>query len=247
MSAETTAETTAGATAGAASPVAQTYVQAVALGLDPAWRRLPERARAADGAALCAAEAVTDAEGVRTLVYSSVGLEPGVDLLLLRLADSLDALEVAGARLARSGLGRWLSVRHSLLGRIVGSQYVTKPTDQERSVLDGEPKRYLIVYPFTKSVDWYLLSREARQGVMNEHMRVGRGFPTVRQLLAYSFGLDDGDFLVAYDTDDLAAFGDLVRELRATESRRSTVNDRPILIGVRRDLAAFVELVGDKA
>ncbi|MEJ7697404.1 MAG: chlorite dismutase family protein [Candidatus Limnocylindrales bacterium] len=105
------------------------------------------------------------------------------------------------------------------------------------------PKRYLIVYPFTKSTDWYLLSREARQGVMNEHMRVGHGYPTVRQLLAYSFGLDDGDFLVAYDTDDLAVFGDLVRELRSTESRRSTVNDRPILIGIRHDLADFVELL----
>ena len=227
--------------------VVQTYVQAVALALDPAWRRLPDDSRAADGAAFCAAEAATVAEGVRTLTYSSIGLEPSVDLLLLRLADSLDALEIAGARLARSGLGRWLSVRHSLLGRIVGSQYVVKPTDQERSVLDGEPKRYLIVYPFTKSADWYLLSREARQGIMNEHMRVGRGFPTVRQLLAYSFGLDDGDFLVAYDTDDLAAFGDLVRELRGTESRRSTLNDRPILIGIRRDPGAFVDLVGGAA
>jgi len=227
--------------------VVQTYVQAVGLALDPAWRRLPDDSRADDGAAFCAAETATAAAGVRTLTYSSIGLEPGVDLLLLRLADSLDALEIAGARLARSGLGRWLSVRHSLLGRIVGSQYVVKPTDQERSVLDGEPKRYLIVYPFTKSADWYLLSREARQGIMNEHMRVGRGFPTVRQLLAYSFGLDDGDFLVAYDTDDLAAFGDLVRELRGTESRRSTLNDRPILIGIRRDPGAFVDLVGGAA
>ena len=49
---------------------------------------------------------------------------------------------------------------------------------------------------------------------MNEHMRVGRGYPSVRQALAYSFGLDDQDFIVAYETDDLAAFGDLVRELR---------------------------------
>ncbi len=219
------------------------FVQAVALGLDPAWRRLPPAERAADAQAFLDAEDRTSADGVRTLTYSSIGLERGVDLLLLRLAPELDLLESAGARLARSGLGRWLSVRDSLLGRIAASQYVTKPTDQERSVLDGVPKRYLIVYPFTKSTDWYLLSREARQGVMNEHMRVGHGYPTVRQLLAYSFGLDDGDFLVAYDTDDLAVFGDLVRELRSTESRRSTVNDRPILIGVRHDLADFVELL----
>lgn len=222
----------------------QIYVQAVGLGLDPAWRRLPAAERAADGTAFVAAETETTSAGVRTLVYSSIGLEPGVDVVLLRMADSLDALEAAGARLARSGVGRWLGVRHSILGRIAPSQYVVKPTEQDRSILDGTPARYLIVYPFTKSADWYLLSREARQGVMNEHMRVGRQFRTVRQLLAYSFGLDDGDYLVAYDTDDLAAFGDLVRDLRGTESRRSTVNDHPILIGIHHELAEIVALLG---
>jgi chlorite dismutase len=228
-----------------AGPPASIFVQAVAFGLDPAWRRQPDEVRADDARAACEAEAATAAEAsMRTLTYSSVGLEPGVDLLLLRLGPSVEALEAAAARLLGAGLGRWLSVRHSLIGRIVPSQYVVKPSDQERSVLDGEPRRYLAVYPFTKSAEWYLLSREARQGIMNEHMRVGRDYPTVRQLLAYSFGLDDADFLVAYDTDDLAAFGDLVRELRGTESRRSTVSDRPILIGVRRTFAEFTALVG---
>lgn len=226
------------------SEPAPQYVQAVGLGLDPTWRRRSAEERAADGRALATAEAETTGSGIRTLTYSSVGLEPGVDLVLLRLAPTIDGLEEAGARLARSGLGRWLEVRHSILGRITPSQYVRKPSEQERSVLDGEPARYLIVYPFTKSAEWYLLSRETRQGVMNEHMRVGRGYPTVRQLLAYSFGLDDGDFLVAYDTDDLAAFGELVRELRGTEGRRSTVNDKPLLLGVRRSIDEFVALLG---
>ena len=232
---------------GDAPAASQIYVQAVALGLEPAWRRLPPAERRGDAAEIEVAENATSAAGVRTLTYSSIGLEPGVDVVLLRLADSLDALEDAGARLARAGLGRWLGVRHSLLGRMAATQYVVKPTDQERSVLDGEPKRYLIVYPFTKTTDWYLLGREARQGVMNEHMRVGRGYPMVRQLLAYSFGLDDGDFLVAYDTDDMAAFGELVRELRATESRRSTVNDRPIIVGIRHDLGDITRMLGSEA
>jgi chlorite dismutase len=222
----------------------QTYVQAVAFGLDAAWRRLPDSEREADARGFVDAECRTAEAGVRTLTCSSIGLEPGVDLLLLRLADSMEQLEEAGARMARSGVGRWLTVRHSILGRITGSQYVTKATSQERSLLDGQQARYLVVYPFTKSADWYLLSREVRQGIMNEHMRVGRGYPTVRQLLAYSFGLDDGDFLVAYDTDDLAAFGELVRELRGTESRRSTVNDRPILLGLRTDPESFVARLG---
>jgi chlorite dismutase len=221
-----------------------TYIQALGLGLDPAWRREPDAERTRDGEDIVAAEAESSASGVRTLTYSSTGLEPGVDILLFRLAPSIEALEDAGARLLRCGLGRWMTVRHSLLGRIASSQYVAKATSQERSLLDGEPGRYLVVYPFTKSTEWYLLSRESRQGVMNEHMRVGRGYGTVRQLLAYSFGLDDQDFVVAYDTDDLAAFGELVRELRGTESRRSTVNDHPILLGVHRELREIVERLG---
>jgi chlorite dismutase len=167
-----------------------------------------------------------------------------VEVLLLRIAPSVEALEEAAARLHRDGLGTWLGVRQSFIGRVAPSQYLKKPTDQERSLLDGDPKRYLVVYPFTKSADWYLLGREARQGIMNEHMRVGHGYPQVRQLLAYSFGLDDQDFVVAYDTDDLDAFGDLVRELRGTESRRSTVSDRPLLLGVRRTWDEIVIALG---
>ena len=93
---------------------------------------------------------------------------------------------------AAPGLGRWLTVRNSLLGRIGPSQYVRKPTAQEQSLFGGERSRYLIVYPFTKSTDWYLLAKEARQGVMNEHMRVGHDYPTVRQALAQARGLVRG-------------------------------------------------------
>jgi chlorite dismutase len=221
----------------------QTYVQALALGLDPGWRQLPAAERVADGKAFAAA---LDADESTKVACSMIGLEPGVDVLLWRAAPSLDALEESAATLLGTGLGRSLRVRHSLLGRIGPSQYVRKPTDQEQGALDGSG-RYLIVYPFTKSTDWYLLSREARQGVMNEHMRVGHEYPQVRQALAYSFGLDGQDFVVAYETDDLAAFGDLVRALRSTESRRSTVSDQPILLGINRPIDEIVRLLGAAA
>lgn len=222
----------------------QVYVQALALGLDPAWRRQNDQERHEDACRFAEAEAAAERHGVRSIPYSSVGLEPGVDLLFWRAAPTVDALETAAAGLLRTGLGRWLTVRHSLLGRVGPSQYVKKPTEQEQSPFAGEPARYLVVYPFTKSADWYLLSREARQGVMNEHMRVGHEYPMVRQALAYSFGLDAQDFVVAYQTDDLAAFGDLVRALRGTESRRSTVSDTPILLGIHRPFEEMVALLG---
>ena len=218
------------------------YVRALALGLDPAWRRLDAAQRRSTADAFV--KALAPGLGVVTETYSLIGLKPGIDLLVWQLAGSVDALEEESARLLRSGLGRWLAVRESFTGLIGDSQYVVRPTTQEQSLFEGDRARYLIVYPFTKTTDWYLTSREVRQGSMNEHMRVGHTYPQVRQLLAYSFGLDDQDFLVAYETDELPAFSALVRDLRATESRRSTLRDTPILLGIHRPAAEIVELLG---
>jgi chlorite dismutase len=218
------------------------FVHALALGLDPAWRRLPPEERCQTADELVAA--VRLESEVRTHTYSMVGLQAGADLLLWSLAPALDALEGRSAAVLRAGMGRWMAVKESFLGVIQPSQYVKKPTPQEQSLFSGERSRYLVVYPFTKSSEWYLLGREERQGIMNEHMRIGHGFPEVRQLLANSFGLDDMDFLVAYETDDLPKFSELVRALRGTESRRSTVRDTPILTGIHRPIEEITELLG---
>jgi chlorite dismutase len=217
------------------------FVHALALGLDPAWRRLDleERCRSADQFSA----AVTGRPEVTTFTYSMVGLRAGVDVLLWSLSPSLEALEEKTAAALRSGMGAWMTARHSFLGQIMPSQYVKRPTSQEQSLFEGERSRYLIVYPFTKSTEWFLLGQDERQEIMNEHMKVGHRFKQVRQLLAYSFGLDDMDFLVAYETDDLAAFGQLVRDLRGTESRRSTVRDTPILTGIHRPIAEITGLL----
>ena len=218
------------------------FVHALALGLDAGWRRLPLEERCQTADELVAAIRI-DSE-VTTHCYSMVGLQPGADLLLWSLAPSLDSLEERSAMVLRTGMGRWMAVKESFLGVIQPSQYVKKPTPQEQSLFSGERSRYLVVYPFTKSTDWYLLGRDERQRIMNEHMKVGHGYPEVRQLLAYSFGIDDMDFLVAYETDDLPKFGELVRALRGTESRRSTVRDTPILTGVHRPIEEITELLG---
>jgi chlorite dismutase len=218
------------------------YVHALALGLDPSWRRLPDAQRRSTCADFI--NSVEQSRDVITYAYTMVGLQPGIDLVLWRLAPTVDALEESAAAALRCGMGTWMTVKESFLGLIHTSQYVKKPTPQEQSLFSGERSRYLIVYPFTKSADWYLLDKDTRQRVMNEHMKVGHQYPQVRQLLAYSFGLDDQDFVVAYETDDLPAFGELVRALRATESRRSTVRDTPILAGIHRRLGDLAELFG---
>ncbi len=218
------------------------FVHALALGLDPAWRRLDRDERCRTAEDFCAA--VNGTSEVTTFTYSTIGLKSGVEMLLWSLAPSLEALEEKNAATLRSGMGAWTTVQHSFLGIIRPSQYVKRPTPQEQSLFTGRRSAYLVVYPFTKSTDWYLLGQEERQKVMNEHMKVGHRYPQVRQLLAYSFGVDDMDFLVAYETDDIAAFGELVRELRGTESRRSTVRDTPILTGVHRPIDEITHLLG---
>jgi chlorite dismutase len=218
------------------------FVHAWLLRLDPAWRRLPRTDRDEDVAGFCAAAERAEHRLVQH-TYSTIGLRAEGDLLLWRMADALEDVEQTAADLLASGIGRWLSPAISMVGLTRPSQYVKRPTTQEQSLFTGERSRYLVVYPFVKSTEWYLTPAEERQEVMKGHMRVGHAYPQVRQLLAYSFGLDDQEFIVAYETDDLVAFQDLVRELRETESRRSTVRDTPIITAIHRPLGEILGLL----
>lgn len=218
------------------------YIHAWLLALDPAWRRQPAEERQSDIDEFCAAVPRTE-QRLTQHAYSTIGLRAEGDLLLWRMADQLEDLDATAADLLASGVGRWMSTAISMIGLTRPSQYVRRPTTQEQSLFEGERSRYLVVYPFVKSVEWYLTPAGERQEVMRGHMRVGHQYPQVRQLLAYSFGLDDQEFIVAYETDDLVAFQDLVRELRETESRRSTIRDTPIITGIHRPVGEVLAML----
>jgi chlorite dismutase len=218
------------------------FVQACLLRLDPAWRRRPAAERQQDIDAFCTAAGAAT-RGILQHAYSTIGLRAEGEILLWRMADAPEQLEASAAAMLSAGIGQWMTPAISLLGMTRPSQYVKRPTTQEQSLFSGERSRYLIVYPFTKATEWYLAPAEERQKVMNGHMKIGHRFPQVRQLLAYSFGLDDQDFIVAYETDDLVAFSDLVRELRSSESRRATVRDTPIVVGIHRPLGEILTLL----
>ena len=212
------------------------------LRLDPAWRRQPIEQRRADVDRFCIA-AERASERLTQLAYSTIGLRTEGDILLWRMADSIEAVEQTAAAQLATGMGRWLTPSASMIGLTRPSQYVRRPTTQEQSLFSGERSRYLVVYPFVKSTDWYLTGKDERQRMMAGHMRVGHRYPQVRQLLAYSFGLDDQEFIVAYETDDLVAFQDLVRDLRETEAHRTTVRDTPIVTGIHRPLGEIVRML----
>lgn len=218
------------------------FIQYLTFKADRAWRQLDEPTRRAGRTEFI--DALTRRSDITTYAYSTLGLKQDADLLLWRAATTPDALQDSLSHLLLTGLGRYLDITHSFVGLIRPSDYVRRQTTQEQAIFEQERLRYFIVYPFVKTTEWYLMSREARQGMMNEHIRVGHEFPMVRQLLVYSTGLDDQEFVVAYETDDLDAFQSLVLALRTTEARRFTLRDTPILLCVYRPLAETLALLG---
>lgn len=127
---------------------------------------------------------------------------------------------------------RLITPTNTLWGYTKPSVYSGGRSAQEIDPFAEERKTYFIVYPFVKTVEWYLRQRSVRQNMMNEHIRVGRQYPEITQLLLYSVGLDDQEFIVTYETDDLMQFSDLVAEMRGTEVRRFTERDTPIYTAI---------------
>lgn len=218
------------------------FVQYLFLKIDPLWRRLDDEVRHAgrDEFASVIRDAAPD---VSTFAYSTLGLKRDTELMLWWKTDAPERMQDTLAALLRTGLGRYCEVAHSLWGLTRPSIYTKRRTTQEQALDENERLRYLIVYPFVKTIEWYLMSREARQGMMNEHMRVGHEFEDVRQVLLYTTGLDDQEFIVAYETDVLERHQDLVIALRSTEARRYTLRDTPIFTAVHRPIADVLALV----
>ena len=218
------------------------FVQYLFLKVDPAWRRIARADRDTGRAEFAAA--LTSDRSVTAYAYSTLGLKVGAELMLWWKADSPDAAQRLTGELLRTGLGRYCEIAQSLWGLTRPSLYTKKRTTQEHALDEPTRLRYLVVYPFVKTIDWYLMSREARQGMMNEHMRVGHEYEDVRQVLLYTTGLDDQEFIVAYETDRLERHQDLVIALRATEARRYTLRDAPIYTAIHHPLEDALALVG---
>jgi len=137
---------------------------------------------------------------------------------------------------------RWLEPVGALWGFTRASEYSRARSRQEIDPFESRSMPYLIVYPFTKTTEWYLLDRETRQSMMNEHIRVGKSYREITQLLLYSTGVQDQEFVVVYETTDLTLFSRLVSDLRQTEARRYTKSDTPVHLGVHCPVTDLAEL-----
>jgi chlorite dismutase len=133
----------------------------------------------------------------------------------------------------------------TLVGITKPSMYVRPHENpQEIKPFDDDRKPYFVIYPFAKTCDWYLKSKEDRQQMMAGHIRLGKTYPAIKQLLLYSFGIQDQEFIVAYEMDDLPMFSDLVQDLRSTEARAYTLLDTPIIAGMLRTPEQLVDIFG---
>ncbi len=206
------------------------------------WRLLPPKERQS-GIRDFGDEVTVAGSAVRTLSYSTIGLSAKADFMLWRRGETPEPLQEGLARLLQTGIGRYLEVTNLYFGLTRASVYTGRRTSQEQAIDEAERLPYFVLYPFTKTADWYSLPPEVRQGMMNEHIKVGRTFPAIRQVLLYSTGLADQEFIVGYETTDIALFQDLVTALRHTEARRYTLSDTPIFACIHRPLDETLALL----
>jgi chlorite dismutase len=168
--------------------------------------------------------------------YSTAGLCAGVDLILWVVAKHAEPLHRLAADLHRSQAGAGLDLRHAYIGIASASQY--DPNHGPAFLRGLPPKRYLSVYPFTKTPAWFLLPFEERRELMVEHGKMGAEFPSILTNTVNSFGIADQEFIVALEDDDPATLVRMVQRLRAAKVREYTQVDTPIFLGLRKDPAA---------
>jgi len=204
------------------------FVKYTFLKAEPAWRRLPDAEREAHKREFLAACEDFSTDHLLQ-AFSLVGTRGDADLMLVVEAENLDRIHEFHVVLAQSGLAKWSTQPYSFLGIRKTSEY----SDEQRSIPRAFRGKYLFVYPFVKRREWYAIAPDERWRIMQEHIKVGREYPSVDNHTTYCFGLDDQEFVVAFDTDDASAFLDLVQRLRTTEASAWTERDTPSFTCIR--------------
>lgn len=196
------------------------------------WRKLPqaEKTAARDefAALLSGAEDIT----IRG-TYSTVGLRHDADFIIWVVTEDFDAMQQMAVRINQSKLGAYLTTAYSYLGVSLGSRYTA---DHAPAFVKGTPpKSYLSVYPFIKTHEWYQLPFEERRSTMAEHGKMGREYPDILTNTISSFGIADHEFVVAFESDDIADMVKMVEYLRSAASRPYTALDTPIFLGYMKE------------
>lgn len=212
----------------------------------PEWRLL-----SSDDKQRCREEFVRTVEKFRPPLlmhtYSTIGLRTNVDFMIWRIGYELEPIQEMTAALNKTEMAKYIEPTQSFLSMTKRSMYIDKDNpehDEDRLHIVPGKSQYLFVYPFVKTREWYSRPPETRQEMMDEHIRIGSKYRSVKLHTTYSFGLDDQEFVVAFETDYPADFLDLVQELRETKASSYTLRDTPMFTCRQRTLTECLEALG---
>jgi chlorite dismutase len=179
--------------------------------------------------------------------YSTVGLRTNVDFMIWRIGYELEPIQEMTSRLNKTEMAKYIEPSQSFLSMTKRSMYIDKDNpehvEDRLHIIPGK-SQYLFVYPFVKTREWYSKPAELRQEMMDEHIRIGSKYRSVKLHTTYSFGLDDQEFVVAFETDYPADFLDLVQELRETKASSYTLRDTPMFTCRQRSVNECLESLG---
>ena len=179
--------------------------------------------------------------------YSTIGLRTNVDFMIWRIGYELDPIQQMTSQLNKTEMAKYIEPSQSFLSMTKRSMYIDKDNpehvEDRLHIIPGK-SQYLFVYPFVKTREWYSKPPEQRQEMMDEHIRIGMKYRSVKLHTTYSFGLDDQEFVVAFETDIPADFLDLVQSLRETQSSKFTLRDTPIFTCVQMPIKEALDAIG---
>ena len=208
--------------------------------LDSKWRWMADLAKEESAKEV---KNILDYTKISYRTYSNIGLRDDADFLIWFSAPTVDAIQSATERLYGTVFGKYVIPSKTYLSCTRPSVYAPGATPQG-FVAGDSPKKYAIVYPFTKTREWYLLPQEKRQEIMDEHIAVSRKYPQIILNTTYSFGIHDEDFMLAFEMDDIRDFQDLIMDLRETQVSSYVKNDVPMIVCVKKDLVSLILSLG---
>ncbi|MCA9828070.1 MAG: chlorite dismutase family protein [Nitrosopumilus sp.] len=208
--------------------------------VDPKWRWMADLAKEESAKEV---ENVINNSGIRFRSYSNLGLRDDVDFLFWFAAKSVEEIQIVIEKLYKTVFGKYIIPSRTYLSCTRSSMYVQEQK-AHGFVTGNEPKKHVIVYPFTKTREWYLLPKEKRQEIMDEHIEVSKKYPQVVLNTTYSFGIHDEDFMLAFEVDNIRDFQDLIMDLRETQVSSYVKNDIPMIVCIKKDIVPLISSLG---
>ncbi|MDJ0395464.1 chlorite dismutase family protein [Rhodococcus sp. G-MC3] len=172
-------------------------------------------------------------------VYDIAGMRADADFMVWTHAERIEDLQATYSDFRRTtALGKASTP-------VWSNSALHRPAEFNKShvpafIAGEDPGAYICVYPFVRSIDWYLLPDDERRQMLADHGMAARGYKDVRANTVPSFALGDYEWILAFEAPELDRIVDLMRDLRATEARRHVREEIPFFTGPRVDVEALV-------